>query len=441
MDAGVTARRQGIVPPGSTEVRGGDAAGAGNGAPGPGSDVLIGSRPSPATDRKRRRGLFGVVPRPVRHLVRIGIVLLVVEYLVLPQIAGTRKAIHLVGGVRPVWLALGVLLEAVALLCYTQLTRAVLPPRSDPGLATVFRIQMTTLSVSHCVPGGSAAGSSLGYRLFTNSGAEGGAVGFAMATQSLGSAVVLNAIFWLALVASIPVWGFSPVYVTAAAAGAIVVGAFTALLLLLTKGQERAVRVLDSIARRLPKVDPESLGRLFRQMAARVQELAGEPRVLVRAVLWAAANWLFDAASLFVFVGAFGHWVNPDGLLVAFGLANVLAAIPITPGGLGVVETVLTSTLVAFGSPRGIAILGVLGYRLFNFWAPIPIGGVTYLSLQVRPGDTDPRNREARKAQRSEALRRFLEVVGAAERDQPDVPSDLAAGRDDSAGNGNRPGG
>jgi len=49
------------------------------------------------------------------------------------------------------------------------------------------------------------------------------------------------------------------------------------------------------------------------------------------------------------------RWV---GLLVAFGLANVLAAIPITPGGLGVVEAVLTSTLVGFGTPSAVAILG-----------------------------------------------------------------------------------
>ena len=95
--------------------------------------------------------------------------------------------------------------------------------------------------------------------------------------------------------------------------------------------------------------------------------------------------WLCDAGSLFVFVGAFGHWVNPDGLLVAYGVAYVVAAIPITPGGLGVVEVTLTSILVGFGTPRGIATLGVVAYRLINFWLPIPLGGLAYLSLQVNP--------------------------------------------------------
>jgi hypothetical protein len=61
----------------------------------------------------------------------------------------------------------------------------------------------------------------------------------------------------------------------------------------------------------------------------------------------------------------------------------VLAVLPITPGGLGVVEATLTSILVGFGTPRGAATLGVVAYRLINFWLPIPLGGVSYLSLQV----------------------------------------------------------
>ena len=87
-----------------------------------------------------------------------------------------------------------------------------------------------------------------------------------------------------------------------------------------------------------------------------------------------------------MFIGAFGRWVNPDGLLVAYGLANVLAVIPLTPGGLGVIEATLTSVLVGFGTPRGVATLGVVAYRLVNFWLPIPLGGVAYLSLQVNAG-------------------------------------------------------
>jgi uncharacterized membrane protein YbhN (UPF0104 family) len=140
---------------------------------------------------------------------------------------------------------------------------------------------------------------------------------------------------------------------------------------------------LERAGSRLPFVDGQALRRSFEDVEAQLRRLAADRRVSVMAIVWASANWLLDAAALEVFVRAFGHWVNPDGLLVAYGLANVLAVLPITPGGLGVVEATLTSLLVGFGTSRGVAALGVVAYRLINFWLPIPLGGLTYLSLQV----------------------------------------------------------
>lgn len=341
--------------------------------------------PDSGGPRKRRRGLRGLLPAPIWQVGRLLILALVVEYLVVPQLAGPRKVAHLITQVNPLLLLAGVGLEAGALVCYAQLTRTVLPPEPNLSLFTILRIQMTTLSVSHCAPGGSATGTALGYRLMTQVGVAPSDVGFALAMQGIGSAVVLNLILWVALIVSIPVWGFSAVYLLAAAVGALLLGLSTVLLLLFTRGEERAGALLERFAARIPFVDGPSLRRSFVRVARRLQVLSRDRRLLVRAVLWASANWLLDAGSLAVFVGAFGHWVNPDGLLVAYGLANVLAVIPLTPGGLGVIEATLTSVLVGFGTPRADATLGVIGYRLINFWAPIPLGGLAYLSLQVHP--------------------------------------------------------
>lgn len=338
-----------------------------------------------------RRGLSRILPAPVWRIGKLLLIALVVEYFVLPQIAGSRKAVHQLSQVNPLLLLAGVGLEVVAITCYALLTRSVLPRDSTPPLWTVLRIQLTTLSVSHCVPGGTAAGSGLGYRLMTNAGVRGSDVGFALGTQALGSAVVLNVILWIALIVSIPVWGFSPLYFTAALVGVVLMVVFGSLILLLTRGEQWVSGLLVRVAVRVPFIDGEALERLFLQVAARLRDLIEQRSRVVSALGWGAANWLLDAASLYVFVGAFGHWVNPDGLLVSYGLANVLAAIPLTPGGLGVVEATLTSTLVGFDTPRAIAILGVVSYRLVNFWLPIPIGGLAYLSLHLDP--TAPRRR------------------------------------------------
>jgi putative heme transporter len=181
----------------------------------------------------------------------------------------------------------------------------------------------------------------------------------------------------------------------------VLITGFAVAVVSLTRGEDRMTRVVCRAAGHVPVLDGEVLARMLHRVADRLRVLGSDRPLLARAALWATANWLLDAASLWVFVAAFGHRLELDGLIVAFGLANVLAAIPITPGGLGVVEAVLTSALVGFGTPRGTAVLGVVIYRLVNFWLPIPIGGVAYLSLKVGPATA--------KGERAAILRRAAE--------------------------------
>ena len=107
------------------------------------------------------------------------------------------------------YLIAGVLLEAAALFSYACLTRAVLPP-GVIRLGRLLRIDMSAFATSHVVPGGSAPGTALSYRLLTESGINGADAAFALATQGVGSAVVLNAIFWVVLVVSLFMHGYNP---------------------------------------------------------------------------------------------------------------------------------------------------------------------------------------------------------------------------------------
>lgn len=328
------------------------------------------------------------LPKTLRRLVSVLLVVLVVEYLVLPQVAGARKSVHLLSHANLYLALLALILEGASLVAYAQLTLSLLPHR-PLRLERVFRINLATLSVSHVVPGGVAAGGTLGYRLLSGSGVPGPDAAFALALQGIGSAVVLNSLLWVGLIVSLPLYGFNPLYLTAAVLGVLLIGFVTAIAVLMTRGEERAVRVLRAVATRVPVVNADRVEDVFRRLAARLQELTSDRARLWRCVGWAAANWLFDAASLWVFLLAFGKVVNPDGLIVAYGLANVLAALPITPGGLGVVEGVLIPVVTGFGMAPGVAILGVLSWRLVNFWLPIPAGAATYLSLKVDGGLMD----------------------------------------------------
>lgn len=328
------------------------------------------------------------IPKTVRRVAALMAVAAIVEYLVIPQLAGARKSLHLVAQANVALVGVGFLLEVASLVAYAGLTRSLLP-HGALAVNRIFRINMSTLAIGHVLPGGTAAGASLGYRLYTAEGVRGSDAGFALGLQGLGSAVVLNCILWTALVVSIPLYGFNPLYVTASVLGVLLIGFVAAIALFMTRGEERAVRVLRAVARRIPFLKEDSVEAVFRRLAASLHELSTDQRRLRAAVAWAAANWILDAASLWVFVAAFGHgagrFPNPDGLVVAYGLANVMAAIPVTPGGLGVVEGVLTPALAGFGTTKAVAILGVLSWRFVNFWLPIPAGGLTYLSLRLDP--------------------------------------------------------
>ena len=116
-------------------------------------------------------------------------------------------------------------------------------------------------------------------------------------------------------------------------------------------------------------------------------------------ILWASLNWLLDAASLWVFLRAFGGTLEIDALLIAFGLANIFAVIPITPGGLGIVEGIYIPTLVGFGLRRRVATLGVASYRLAQYWLPILLGGVL-LPVAARRAVVDRAARPPRPAAR-----------------------------------------
>ncbi len=326
-----------------------------------------------------------IVPRWLRHGILVFLALLVIEYLVIPELVGASKNLHLLSELNVGWLLAGIALEACAIVSYALLTRTLLPG-GGPGLFTVVRIVLATTAVAHVIPGGAAGGAGVGYRLLTANGVEGADAGFAMATEAIGSAIVLNVMLWMALLVSIPLAGLHPIYVVTALVGLLALFGAASLAYAFTAGGDRAVRFVRSVGRRIPRVGADRLERLVRQVGDSVVHLAQDRPILKSALLWAALNWLFDAASLWAFVAAFGHFVDPVELFAAYGIANVLGAIPITPGGLGVIEASAATLLVSFGTTRNVATLAVLGWRLVNFWLPIPVGGGAYISLRVPRG-------------------------------------------------------
>ncbi|CAN5760062.1 hypothetical protein BH24ACT5_BH24ACT5_11870 [soil metagenome] len=314
----------------------------------------------------------------------------------LPLVPKFREAARTLLDVNSILLVAALGFQVAAWYTYSLLTRAALGDAAAPiSRMRLFRVQMSTKALSNTVPGGSAAGSALGYRLLTLSGIRGADAGFALATAGLGSAVVLNFIFWCGLLISIPIRGVNGVYTTAALVGVLVMIIVGLLVVGIVHGQGRAERIIRVIATKLHLSGDKAVG-VLRQVGVRMEDLIEDRQLLRRVAIWAAVNWLLDAFSLWVFLRAYGQSLELDALLVAFGFANILAVVPFTPGGLGYVDLAYVSLIVGFGMSRTSATLGVASYRLVQLFLPILVGGFFYATLRFGPWSIERRDRLSR---------------------------------------------
>ena len=123
--------------------------------------------------------------------------------------------------------------------------------------------------------------------------------------------------------------------------------------------------------------------------------LIGRPLRSAGLVALALGYWVFDVLCLLLVFSALGVGVGPGKLLVAYAVAQVVAAFPFMPlGGLGVAEGALVSVLALLGLSPSTTVIPLLGYRLFNYWMPIVIAAIFYPTLRL--GAKKARVRKAR---------------------------------------------
>lgn len=306
-------------------------------------------------------------------------------YVIVPRLGGARSAWAATRAGELWWLAAGLLLEIVSLLCYSGLTRAVLRGPGAPPYRTLLRIDLTGYGASHVLPGGGAAAAALRFRLLWRAGVRTQDAVTATAVTTATTTCTLVAVFAAGLVLALRQPGGHPYLGTAG----VVAGGAVAFVLLILVGllvfPDPTIRAASRLAARVRLVRPAAVESLGRSMAERLRGLAVDPGAVVRAVTWSLGYFAGDIVSLEACLRAFGHTADVGELLAAYGLANLLVLLPITPGGMGIVEGVLVPVLASFGTPTGAALLGVLAWRFFGFWLPIPASLLTYLSLRAGP--------------------------------------------------------
>ena len=188
------------------------------------------------------------------------------------------------------------------------------------------------------MPAGEAAGAALEFRLLTLARVPAPQVLSAGTIRVTAQVGVLAALFSGAVLISLPRTPHSSFYIVAGLLVAVLLGATVVLVIWLSRNADAAITWAARAAGRLPLVSQDFVEETLRSLATGVEALRLDHRLLLRTTAWASANWFLDAASLWVFVAAFGHRLNVDELLVAYGFASLIGGLPVTPAGLGVVE-------------------------------------------------------------------------------------------------------
>jgi hypothetical protein len=85
-----------------------------------------------------------------------------------------------------------------------------------------------------------------------------------------------------------------------------------------------------------------------------------------------------ELATIYVVYIAYGQFVNPGAIIIAYAVANFAGLVAVLPGGIGIYEGLMTAVLVSAGVPAGLAISVTVMYRVINLAISLPIGYYFY---------------------------------------------------------------
>jgi uncharacterized protein (TIRG00374 family) len=116
----------------------------------------------------------------------------------------------------------------------------------------------------------------------------------------------------------------------------------------------------------------------FKEYHGNYKILKGNYRKLKKPLTYALLINLTEVATIYAVFGAFGHWVNPGAVIIAYAVANFAGLISVVPGGIGIYEALMTGVLAAGGVPAGVSLPIVVAYRVINIGIQLPVGAYFY---------------------------------------------------------------
>ena len=308
-------------------------------------------------------------------------------YLVLPKLVAVLGEWPRLSTLNPVWFTVALAAELISFTCNFALQRLALRTK---GWFAVVTAGLAGNAVTNSLPGGDAAGAAVQFSMLTAAGfdtdtAVGGLTTFSL--LGVGGLLALPVFALPAMLAGVPASSglvHTALLGLAAFAGFAVFG--TILLRTdwpLAAAGRAAQRLRNRVTRgRRPPVTGWDEWLLAERDT--IRDVLG--RDWWRAVLLTAGRLGFDYGCLLAALRATGASPQPSLVLLAYSAAGILALLPLTPGGLGIVEASLSGLLVLAGVHASSALLATLAYRIASYWLPLLAGPPAYLLFRHRYG-------------------------------------------------------
>ena len=276
------------------------------------------------------------------------------------------------------------------LVTYWWANQAALP---GLGIGKAAVLTQTTTSVANTRPAGGALAIGLPYSILDSWGFSGTNVALYVGVTGIWNIFTKLGLPVLALVFLALSGHLTPAYIAAAVVGVIVLAIAVSLFALVFKSEPFAIRLGDWFSRVVSRVK-----HLFHKppVSGWGQGAAHFRRDTIALVehRWFRLTWTTVLSQLALFfvlllslraLGVSEQEASTAEVFAVFAFSRLLSAIPITPGGVGIIDLGYIGGLTAFDSTEKAQIVAaVLLFRLLTFGIQIPIGGFTYIIWRAK---------------------------------------------------------
>jgi uncharacterized protein (TIRG00374 family) len=139
-----------------------------------------------------------------------------------------------------------------------------------------------------------------------------------------------------------------------------------------------ANRVIGVFNKQKETINSVKAKKVFNELHEHYKEIKSNFSELKKPLLFALFANLSEILAIYVVYIAFGQWVNPGAIIIAYAVANFAGLISVLPGGVGIYEALMTAVLAASGIPPSLSLPVTIMYRIINMSIQLPPGYFFY---------------------------------------------------------------